>query len=580
MNKMANLRPRNKTYLTLGEMDRLRPNSANSTPLSPLGFLERAAIVAGDRPSVVYDGKHHTWGETHVRCLRLASALSCHIRIYRGDVVSVLAPNTPAMYEMHFSVPMSGAVLNTINIRLDARTISVLLRHSSSRLLFVDMQYLPLARSALALLSPDHHHPLLIPIEDASAPSDGNGGLTYETLIGLGDPKFTWVRPDTEWAPMVLNYTSGTTSAPKGVVHSHRGVFLSALNCLVAWPLPLYPVYLWTLSMFHANGWCFPWAIAANLGTNVCLRHFDGPTLFSAIADHRVTHLCAAPVVLTMLADTPPAARRPLPNPVNILTAGSPPPAVVISRVESVGFFVSHGYGLTETGSFAVSCSWNADWQRLPAAERAALKVRQGVRTAVMDAADVVDEKTGEAVPRNGKTRGEVVMRGGFLMMGYLGDEEATAKAVRGGWFYTGDLAVVHPDGYIEIKDRAKDVIISGGENISSVEVETVLYGHPAVAEAAVVAKPDDYWGETPCAFVVKKEGVGGSPTTEEELISWCREKMPHYMAPKTVVFQPEMPRTSTGKIQKNVLRTMARNLGASAAGQDGRGGVSPVSKL
>ncbi|KAG0502128.1 hypothetical protein HPP92_002200 [Vanilla planifolia] len=523
-------------------MDRLRPNSANSTPLSPLGFLERAAIVAGDRPSVVYDGKHHTWGETHVRCLRLASALSCHIRIYRGDVVRpwnsclVLAPNTPAMYEMHFSVPMSGAVLNTINIRLDARTISVLLRHPPPVCCSSTCNTSPLARSALALLSltttilfsSQSRMPLPRLMATAALPTKRLSDLATQNSHGY-DP-----------TPSGLRWSSTIPRAPPPLEGRRPST--------AGFPLrPQLPRGMAAPSIPSTSGpspCSTPTAGASHGPSPPTSAPMFAPSLTVPPSSQLLLTTASRtsalpPVVLTMLADTPPAARRPLPNPVNILTARSPPPAVVISRVESVGFFVSHGLAAA-TGGRAGSVESEA-----------------GVRTAVMDAADVVDEKTGRRCREMGR-RGEVVMR--WLSHDGLSRRRGgDGEGRRGGWFYTGDLAVVHPD----------------GENISSVEVETVLYGHPAVAEAAVVANRTTT-GETPCAFVVKKEGVGGSPTTEEELISWCREKMPHYMAPKTVVFQPEMPRTSTGKIQKNVLRTMARNLGASAAGQDGRGGVSP----
>lgn len=489
------------------------------------------------------------------------------------------------MYEMHFGVPMSGAVLNTINTRLDARTVSVILRHSGSRILFADTLSFSLARSALALLPADHTPPLIIPIEDPYEDSPDLTGfdLTYEKLLNLGDPEFRWIRPASEWSPMILNYTSGTTSAPKGVVHCHRGIFLVSIDSLVDWCVPQHPVYLWTLPMFHANGWCFPWAISAVAGTNICIRRFDGAAVLAAIADNRVTHLCGAPVVLNMLANTPPSDRRPLHGTVKILTAGAPPPAAVLARVESLGFVVGHGYGLTETGGLVVSCAWNGEqWDRLPASERARLKARQGVRTPLMTAMDVVDGATGRSVAWDGATLGEVVLRGGHVMMGYLKDEEMTAKTIKDGWFYTGDVGVMHPDGYLEIKDRSKDVIISGGENISSVEVESLMYGHPAVNEAAVVARPDEHWGETPCAFVSLKAGLTGPPPTEREVIAWCREKMPHYVVPKTVVFLPELPKTSTGKLQKFVLRDMAKKLGPAAASGSGNRGdaVAPVSKL
>ncbi|RLN09241.1 2-succinylbenzoate--CoA ligase [Panicum miliaceum] len=460
-------------------MDSLGANAANSCPLTPLGFLERAATVYGDCPSVVYHDTVFTWSQTFRRCLRLASAL-VSLGIPRRDVVSVLLPNVPAMYEAHFGVPMSGAVLNTINTRLDARTVSVLLRHSGSRLVL-------------------------------------------------------------------------------GVVHCHRAIFLVTLDSLVDWAVPPRPTYLWTLPMFHTNGWSFPWGMAVVGGTNVCLRRVDAAEVYATIARRGVTHMCGAPVVLNMLANAP--------GKVHILTAGEPPPAAVLHRTEAAGFEVSHGYGLTETAGVVVCCSWKGEWNKLPASERARLKARQGVRTPGTTEMDVVDSDTGRSVPRDGATMGEVVLRGGCVMLGYLNDDEATRAAIRGdGWFYTGDVGVMHPDGYLEIRDRSKDVIISGGENISSVELESVLYWHPAVSEAAAVARPDEFWGETPCAFVSLREGAAGK-VTEAEIVAWCRERMPHYMAPKTVVFLPELPKTSTGKVQKYVLRDAAKKMGPTGRG-------------
>ncbi|XP_074590200.1 2-methylpropanoate--CoA ligase CCL4-like [Curcuma longa] len=557
-------------------MDLLAPTSANSSPLTPLGFLERTAAVYGDRPSVVYNRTVYTWSDTHRRCLRLASAL-CSLGISRGDVVSVLSPNVPAMYEMHFGVPMSGAVFNTVNLRLDARTISILLRHSESKLVFVDVASVPLLDEAFRLFPASAPRPRVVVIEDAyeELPPAPSSALTYEKLVEMGDPEFRWVRPQSEWDPMVLNYTSGTTSSPKGVVHCHRGLFLVVLGSLIDWSVPPNPTYLWTLPMFHANGWSFPWGVAATGGTNICLRRFDAASVYASIETHRVTHLCGAPVVLNMLANATDSARRPLPGPVHILTAGAPPPAAVLHRTEAIGFTISHGYGLTETAGLVVSCAWKGgQWDRLPASERARLKARQGVRTLPMAAADVIDAATGQSVNRDGETMGEIVLRGGCLMLGYLKDPDATAKAMRAdGWFYTGDVGVMHADGYLEIKDRSKDVIISGGENLSSVEVESILYGHPAVNEAAVVARPDDFWGETPCAFVSLKEGSAAAspPPTEAELIAWCRERMPRYMVPKTVVFAADLPKTSTGKIQKYVLREMAKKMGAAASTRPSR---------
>ena len=485
----------------------------------------------------------------------------------------MLLPNVPAMYEMHFGVPMSGAVLNTINTRLDARTVAVLLRHSGSKLVFADPASLPLVRDALRQLPPGHRAPRVVPVEDPhekAFPAAPPGTLTYEALLGGGDPEFAWVRPRSEWDPMILNYTSGTTSAPKGVVHCHRGIFLVTIDTLVEWAVPKQPTYLWTLPMFHANGWCFPWVMAAVGGTNVCLRRVDAAEVYATIARRGVDHLCGAPVVLNMLANAPDAARRPLPGKVRILTAGAPPPAAVLHRTESIGFEVTHGYGLTETAGLVVSCAWKGEWNKLPASERARLKARQGVRTPAMAEVDIVDGETGHSVPRDGSTMGEIVLRGGCVMLGYLNDDTATRAAIRdNGWFYTGDVGVMHPDGYMEIRDRSKDVIISGGENISSVEVESVLYNHPAVNEAAVVARPDEFWGETPCAFVSLKEERSGSPgaVTAADVIAWCRDRMPHYMVPKTVVLRAELPKTSTGKIQKYVLRNLAKDMGPTRKG-------------
>ena len=485
----------------------------------------------------------------------------------------MLLPNVPAMYEMHFGVPMSGAVLNTINTRLDARTVAVLLRHSGSKLVFADPASVPLVRDALRQLPPGHRAPRVVPVEDPHEkefPAAPPGTLTYEALLDRGDPEFAWVRPRSEWDPMILNYTSGTTSAPKGVVHCHRGIFLVTVDTLVEWAVPKQPTYLWTLPMFHANGWCFPWGMAAVGGTNVCLRRVHAAEVYATIARRGVDHLCGAPVVLNMLANAPDAARRPLPGKVRILTAGAPPPAAVLHRTESIGFEVTHGYGLTETAGLVVSCAWKGEWNKLPASERARLKARQGVRTPAMAEVDIVDGETGHSVPRDGSTMGEIVLRGGCVMLGYLNDDTATRAAIRdNGWFYTGDVGVMHPDGYMEIRDRSKDVIISGGENISSVEVESVLYNHPAVNEAAVVARPDEFWGETPCAFVSLKEERSGSPraVTAADVIAWCRDRMPHYMVPKTVVLRAELPKTSTGKIQKYVLRNLAKDMGPTRKG-------------
>ncbi|KAL5563446.1 hypothetical protein UlMin_033193 [Ulmus minor] len=546
-------------------MEELKSNPANSFPLTPLGFLDRAATVYGDCTSVVYNSTSFTWAQTHRRILRLASSI-VSLGIKKRQVVSVVAPNIPAMYELQFAVPMAGTVLNTINTRLDPRTVSVMLRHSESKLIFVDQFSTSLILDAISLFPPETPVPLLVLIADnetdlkASPAVNGPFCCNYENLIERGDPEFKWVRPESEWDPMILNYTSGTTSSPKGVVHCHRGLFTITLDSLVDWAIPKHPVYLWTLPMFHANGWSFPWGMAAVGGTNICLRKFDAETVLNLIGKHGVTHMCAAPVVLNMLSNFP--NNEPLKHPVNILTGGAPPAAAVLNRTESMGFIVKHGYGMTETAGVVISCSWKPHWNRFPLAERARLKERQGVRTAGMTEVDVVDPKTGTSVKRDGSTMGEIVLRGACLLLGYFKDPEATAKFIRDdGWFYTGDLAVIYPDGYIAIKDRSKDIIISGGENISSVQVELMLYSHPAINEASVVARPDERWGETPCAFVSLKKELTRKPTAKE-IIDFCREKLPHYMVPKTVVFKDELPKTATGKIQKFVLKEIAKAIG------------------
>lgn len=548
-------------------MDQLKPTQANNSPLTPLAFLERTSTIYPNTPSIIYNDTVFTWSQTHKRCLQLASAITS-LGIRRGNVVSVIAPNIPAMYELHFAVPFTGAILNNINTRLDARIISNILLHCESKLVFVDIAARDLLLQALSLFPSKQHKPLLILIKDqtfetyenVSSSSTVDFISTYEDLMASGDPNFNWVYPNSEWDPMLLNYTSGTTSSPKGVVHSHRGAFIITVDTLIEWTVPKQPIYLWTLPMFHANGWSFPWGIAAVGGTNICVRKFDAEIVFSLIRKHHVTHMCGAPVVLNMLTNSP--DNKPLQKTVHILTAGAPPPAAVLHRTEALGFTVSHGYGLTETGGLVVCCTWKKKWNLLPATERARLKSRQGVRTLGMTKVDVVGP-SGESVKRDGATLGEVVMRGGCVMLGYLKDSEGTKNCFKKGWFYTGDVGVMHEDGYLEIKDRSKDVIISGGENLSSVEVESVLYGHPAVNEAAVVAREDEFWGETPCAFVSLKEGLKERDIpTEKEIVEYCRKNLPHYMVPKTVVFKDELPKTSTGKIQKFVLRQIAKDMG------------------
>uniref|UniRef100_A0A7N1A0P7 4-coumarate--CoA ligase n=1 Tax=Kalanchoe fedtschenkoi TaxID=63787 RepID=A0A7N1A0P7_KALFE len=546
-------------------MEHLKPNAANNAPLTPLGFIERAATVYGDSASIIYNQTGFTWAETYRQCVKLASSLN-ELGIGRRDVVSVLAPNVPALYELHFAVPMAGAVLNTINTRLDARTVSVLLRHCEAKLVFVDCLLKQLAVEALALFPDNHQKPELVLVTDEYESEEANslGGLfseRYEDLVGRGDAGFAWLMPETESDPIVLNYSSGTTSAPKGVVHSHRGTFIGTVDSLIDWSVPKQPVYLWTLPMFHANGWTHTWGMAAVGGVNVCVRKFDAAAIYHLIEKHDVTHMSGAPVVLNMVSSFTDA--RPLKRRVNVMTAGAPPPAAVLLRTESLGFVVSHGYGLTETAGHVVTCAWKPEWNQLPASERARLKARQGVRTLGVTKLDVVNPATFASVVRDGATTGEIVLRGGSLMLGYFKDEDATAKAIQNSWLFTGDVGVMHADGYLEIKDRSKDVIISGGENISSVEVESVLYTHQAVSEAAVVARPDGFWGETPCAFLILKTGLAKRPS-EKEVMEYCRERMPHYMVPKTVAFMEELPKTSTGKVKKFVLREMARKIGKS----------------
>ena len=514
---------------------------ANHVPLSPISFLARAATVHPDYPAVVHGATRRTWGQTLARCRRLASALAARA-IGRGDTVSVLTPNIPALFEAHFGVPMAGAVLGAINTRADAATVAYILDHSETKLLIVDGEHMAVAREALSMLTPPARPALL----DADA--------EYEAMLAHGDPDFAGSLPDDEWDAISVNYTSGTTGAPKGVVYHHRGAYLAALGNILAWELPRHPTYLWTLPMFHCNGWCFPWTLAAVAGTSVCLRRVEAGAILSAIAAENVTHLCGAPIVMGMILNS--AGVRPQPRRVHMMTAGAAPPAAVIEGMDRLGFDVTHTYGLTEVYGPITVCEWKAEWDALPGAEQAAIRARQGVPYVVQEGMMVADPQ-GAAVPRDGTTLGELLLRGNATMKGYLKNSSATQAAFAGGWFHTGDLAVWHPDGYAEIRDRAKDIVISGGENISSIEVENALYHHPAVLEAAVVARPDTTWGETPCAFVTLKPEA---TATEAELIAFVRSRIAHYKAPKTVVFGP-LPKTATGKMQKFVLRERARAL-------------------
>jgi fatty-acyl-CoA synthase len=530
----------------------LDKNAANFVPLSPMGFLRRTAEVYPHRTAVIYGNRRQTWRETQARCRRLASALVKH-GVGRGDTVAVMSPNLPEAFEAHFGVPMAGAVLNMLNIRLDAGTIAFILQHGEAKVLFTDTEFAPVIKEALAQLD---EKPLVIDIIDPAAAGERLGSSDYEAFITEGDPDFEGVLPADEWDALALNYTSGTTGNPKGVVYHYRGAYLLAFGNILVWGMPQRPVYLWTLPMFHCNGWCFPWTVTALAGTHVCLRRVEAGAVYDAIDRHGVTHLCGAPVVMNLLLNDRAAEGRMLPRPVNMMTAGAAPPAAVIEGMEKKGFKIAHVYGLTEVYGPATICAWHDEWDTLAPSERARLKARQGVNYPVLDGLMVADPETLAPVPLDGATMGEIFMRGNIVMKGYLKNPKATEEAFVGGWFHTGDLAVAHPDGYVEVKDRSKDIIISGGENISTIEVEDVLYRHPAVLEAAVVAKPDDRWGETPCAFVTLRDGADAGA---DDIIAFCRQHMARFKAPRDVVFGP-LPKTSTGKVQKFVLRERAKS--------------------
>ncbi|WP_018000194.1 acyl-CoA synthetase [Paracoccus sp. N5] len=528
---------------------------ANYAQLSPLRFLEHTAQVHPRALAVVHEGVRRNWAETYARCRRIAGALAAR-GIGKGDTVAVLSSNIPELFESHFSVPMTGAVLNAINTRLDAEAVAFILSHGEARVLLVDPEFSELAARAVKIAR--GREILVVDILDPSFQGGSRvGALSYDDLLAEGDPEFDWQMPADEWDAISLNYTSGTTGDPKGVVYHHRGAALNALANITSWQMPHHARYLWTLPMFHCNGWCFPWTIAANAGVCVCLRAVRAEPIFRLIRDERVTHFCGAPIVMNMLANAPDALKD-FDHPVKAMVAGAPPPASVIAAVEAMGIGITHVYGLTETYGPSVVCAWKTEWDALEGEARARMKARQGVRNPALDGLMVADPETLVPVPADGETMGEVFMRGNNVMKGYLKNPSATEKAFRGGWFASGDLGVMHPDGYIELKDRSKDIIISGGENISSIEVEDVLYKHPDVLEAAVVARPDETWGETPCAFVTLKPGRA---VEAEALIAFCRQNMARYKVPKTVVFG-DLPKTSTGKIQKFVLRDRARALG------------------
>jgi fatty-acyl-CoA synthase len=533
----------------------LARNAANHVALTPCDFLERAGATYPDKVAVIHGPLRRTWGEMLARCRRFAAALARR-GLGAGDVVSVLAPNTPAMLEAHYGVPMAGCVLNAINIRLDAATIAFILDHAGSKVLLVDREFAAVAAEALALT---RARPEVIGIDDELAESGVMpDGPDYEAFLAEGSPDFAWPRPTDEWASMSLNYTSGTTGNPKGVVYHHRGAALNAMGNAIAFGLTAATRYLWTLPMFHCNGWTFTWAVTAVCGTHVCLRRVDPGLIFQLVDEHRVSHMCGAPVVLNMLIHAPAELKRSFGHRVEIATGGAAPPSPVISRMEAMGFQVLHLYGLTETYGPSMLCAWPPEWNGLDLDARAQRMARQGVHYPTLEGLRVVDTETGLDVPADGESVGEIWLRGNTVMKGYLKNPTATAEAFAGGWFHSGDLAVLHPDGYAEVKDRSKDIIISGGENISSLEVEEVLFRHPGIMEAAVVARPDETWGETPCAFVTPAAGKGA--LSEADVVAWCREHLARYKVPRTVVFG-ELPKTSTGKIQKFVLRDRARAL-------------------
>ena len=534
----------------------LERNQANYTALTPVSFLAKAASVYPERIAVIHGQVRRTWAETYARCRKLASVLAAR-GVKRGETVATMLPNVPAMMELHFGPAMIGAVVNTLNTRLDADAIAFMLDHGEAKVLFTDREFSATVAKAVQLCKAK---PLVVDVEDdLFSGGEALGSIEYEALLAQGDEGFEWTFPPDEWDAIALNYTSGTTGNPKGVVYHYRGAYLNAVNNILDWSMPKHPVYLWTLPMFHCNGWCFNWTIAAAAGTNVCLRKVDARLILDLIRQHRVTHYCGAPIVHSMLLNAPAEWKRGIDHEVHCLVAAAPPPAAVIDGMARMGFDITHVYGLTETYGPAAICAKHPEWMSLPVEEQVRRNGRQGVAYLLQEGMTVMDPQTMQPVPADGETMGEIMFRGNITMKGYLKNPAATEEAFRGGWFRSGDLAVMQPDGYVKIRDRSKDVIISGGENISSQEVEDVLHGHPSVMLAAVVAQPDARWGETPCAFIELKEGAAAS---EDEIVEFCRTRMARFKVPKAVIFGP-LPRTSTGKIQKFLLRERARSTAA-----------------